>query len=152
MDEHRYTMSHKEVQRMVRTFLISRGHKVVTKKYNRKQMKSVRSFSGSDRSRYDDVFTAPNGDDIVCEYKPTPIARTTVMTGIGEALTYSAESGLRCYLVICENDYIKFHKAIDKLSPLGLFIYEEGEVKYWRRPVDIEVLPKPNTLMDISLI
>ena len=152
MNELNYTMSHKEVQRMTRIFLQSRGYKVVTKKYHQKLIKSIRSFSGSDRNRFDDVFASPSGEEIICEYKPTPVGRLTIMTGIGEALVYSAETELRCYLVLCENDFIKFSSAINKLPHLGLFIYEDGEIRRWRRPVDIKSLPKPNALLDVSLI
>jgi len=151
MNKENYSVSHKEVQGMVREFMLGWGYKVITKQYHKKLYKNTPSYGGAGLNRYDDVFAHKVTDEkIVCEYKPTPITKYTVMVGFGQVLCCSVETNLRCYLVICEDEFLEYTKELDCASWIGFFIYDTGKkIKYWRKPINLMQLPEPNKIQEV---
>ena len=131
-------MTHREVQSMMRKFMQAKGYKPTKRSVFRKINRH--------NPRVDDVFHKADSEPIICEYKPPKVTKSTLLIGVGQALVSSALSGKRTYLVIDKDGYDFFLGALDKAPWLGLFVYdrEAKKVIKWRKPVNINSLPKAN--------
>lgn len=147
MDIERFTcllfkLSHKQVQTITRSYLtVNTGCTVTTKKYKS-------HHQGTNVKLYDDVFTNKEGVEFICEYKPEQINNEELQRSIGQCLAYTAESKLRCFLVIHLLTY-RLHRLVLEIVPrVGLIIYSGTKVILTRQPVDTQL--KQGTLIEVK--
>ena len=100
-------------------------------------------------ARPDDIFhyegkghlSSPTfGELVILEYKPHPVKRRELFSGIGQSLFYHHKTGLPVYLVINEEDYKDSIRGPSLHTPLGVITYHKEPVirwvevvKYWGR-------------------